>query len=72
MEMQRYQKLDVDTLYGLSEQIGFQLGEGLYSSYNGAELSGEDLKHYIFSQHNPFHFCRTFGKRLEEVVEGSA
>jgi hypothetical protein len=69
MEMRRYLKLDAELLYSLSEQIGFQLGEGLYSSYSAGELSGEDLKHYIFSQHDPFHFCRTFGRKLEEMVE---
>lgn len=72
MEMNHYLDVDRETLFGLSEQIGFQLGEGLFSSYNKGELSGEDLKHYIFTQHDPFHFHRTYDKHLEEVVEGSA
>ncbi len=70
MEMNRYLDLDGATLFELSEQIGFQLGEGLFSSYDKGELSGEDLKHYIFTQHAPFHFHRTYGRHLEEVVEG--
>ncbi len=70
IELDRFVAADRPTLFALSEQIGFQLGEGLYRSYDAGELSGEDLKHYIFAQGDPFHFCRTYNRHLAEVVEG--
>jgi len=70
MELQRFLAADQRLLFALSEQIGFQLGEGLYKSYNAGELSGEELKHYLFSQVDPFHYYRTFKRHLQEVVEG--
>lgn len=70
MELDRFVKLDHDQRFGLSIQIGAQLGEGLYAAYDAGELSGAELKHYIFSQSDPFHYCRTFRRHLAEGLEG--
>lgn len=52
-----------DRLYDfvLSEILGHHMGGCLYRSYNRGELSGLDLRQYIFEQHNPFLHHRREG-----------
>ncbi|MEJ2369213.1 MAG: hypothetical protein P8Z49_12955 [Acidobacteriota bacterium] len=56
LQLQRFLEKDSETHFALSQQIGYQVGEALYGAYNAGELSGVDLKHYIFSQGDPFTF----------------
>lgn len=72
IELGRFLSADRETRFAVSEQIGFQLGEGLYASYNEGALSGTELKHYIFSQSDPFHYCRNLRHHLAAAVNGSS
>ena len=49
---------DRRSLYSVSEMLGRVIGEDLYSKYDGGLLSGEDLKQFIFQQHNPLRYFR--------------
>lgn len=42
--------------FTLSEMVGRYMGGSLFRRYNRGELSGVDLKQYIFNQHNPLLF----------------
>lgn len=46
-------KLDSDSAFSLSEQIGRTIGDFLYGSYDEGLLSAKELKMYIFQQQNP-------------------
>lgn len=71
-ELRRFLEADEATRFAVSEQIGFQLGEGLYESYAEGALSGTELKHYIFSQSDPFHYCLSLRRQLAAAVNGSS
>lgn len=46
-------RLDRDSTFSLSEQIGRTIGDYLFSRYDASNLSAKELKMYIFQQQNP-------------------
>jgi len=53
LEWEPLLKLDRDSAFALSEQIGRTLGDFLYATYNEGKVSAKELKMYIFQQQNP-------------------
>jgi hypothetical protein len=49
---------DRESDFALSEILGRYMGGCLFRRYNRGELSGLDLRQYIFEQHNPFLYHR--------------
>ncbi len=46
---------DTETLYSVSRQVGYWLGDRLYKGYDGGRISGAELRRYAFQQMDPFY-----------------
>ena len=46
---------DIETLYSVSRQVGYWLGDRLYRAYDAGRISGAELRRYAFQQTDPFY-----------------
>lgn len=46
---------DLETLYSVSRQVGYWLGDRLYRAYDAGRISGAELRRYAFQQTDPFY-----------------